>query len=501
MTIPPTNLVPGAEMAVAPMAPLAVPAGPVRPPSPRRWPGPGAAAPPEVPVAAAIVGVVAAASLTWDRPGIGWILTGLAAAAATIFAAWGRIAEQRPAAKLERAVWAGAALILLASGAVVAAGWLFVLAVLTALVASAIALAGGTTASGLLLSVLIWPAAAARSLLWSYRGLASQRGKAGSSAIRIGAAALVGLVLLLIFGALFAGADAAFARFVDAALPTVNAEAVARWIWGFGLLSAGTLAACFLAFAPPLLDGNLGQRRVRRIEWALPIGALVALFAMFVAVQATVLFGGDDYVQRTSGLTYAEYARSGFWQLLTVTVLVVGVMAVAGRLAPRGTLVDRVWIRVLLGALAVLTLLIVASALSRMWAYEQAYGFTRLRVLVSVCELWLGIVVVLIMAAGIDLRLRSRWLPGAVVATAVAAMIGLVVLNPDRFIAERNVTRYATSDTIDVSYLSDLSADAVPALLRLPEPLRSCALDDIARAVARAARRVAAVESQSGSGP
>jgi hypothetical protein len=126
-------------------------------------------------------------------------------------------------------------------------------------------------------------------------------------------------------------------------------------------------------------------------------------------------------------------------------------------------------------------LVIVASALSRMWAYEQAYGFTQLRLLVSVCELWLGVVVLLIMVAGIDLRRRSRWLPGAVVGTAVAALIGIAVLNPDRFIAERNVTRYATSGTIDVSYLGTLSADAVPALMRLPEPLRACALDGIYR--------------------
>ena len=62
----------------------------------------------------------------------------------------------------------------------------------------------------------------------------------------------------MVFGALFAGADAAFARFVDAALPTVDAGAVVRWVWGFGLVALGTLAACFLALAPPVLDGQPG---------------------------------------------------------------------------------------------------------------------------------------------------------------------------------------------------------------------------------------------------
>jgi hypothetical protein len=428
-----------------------------------------------------VAGVAAAAGLTWDRPGIGWLGTAVVATIAIVVAAWRRPVRESRAVRIERTAWAAAAVVLLASGAFLAAEWLFVLAVLAALVAAAISFAGGTTAGGLILSVLVWPVAAVRAISWTVRGLASQRVRGGASAVRVVAAAVIGLVLLLIFGALFAGADAAFARLVDRVLPTVDVGTIFRWIWGFGLVAAGTLAACFLAFAPPVLDGKPGEGRpLRRIEWGLPIGALVLLFTAFVTVQATVLFGGDAYVQRTAGLTYAEYARSGFWQLLVVTMLALAVIAIAARLAPRETPSDRLWIRLLLGGLAVLTLLIVASALSRMWAYEQAYGFTRLRLLVSVCELWLGIVFVIVLVAGLDLRRRARWVPGAVVGTAVAALIAIVVLNPDRFVADRNVTRYAETGRVDYNYLASLSADAVPALMRLPEPLRSCALDSIA---------------------
>ena len=49
----------------------------------------------------------------------------------------------------------------------------------------------------------------------------------------------------------------------------------------------------------------------------------------FVAVQVRVLFGGDRHVQDTDGLTYANYARQGFWQLAAVTVLTLLVVAVA----------------------------------------------------------------------------------------------------------------------------------------------------------------------------
>jgi len=196
-------------------------------------------------------------------------------------------------------------------------------------------------------------------------------------------------------------------------------------------------------------------------------------------VQATILFGGGDHVLRTAGLTYAEYARSGFWQLLAVTVLTLVVLGVAARKAARETPADRIWLRALLGGLAALALVVVASALSRMWAYEQAYGFTQLRLLVSVCEVWLGVVFVFVLVAGIRLHVHAMWLPRAVVGTAVVALLGIAALNPDRFIAEQNLIRYDRTGNIDLDYLSQLSADAVPVLDRLPEPQRGCVLMDI----------------------
>jgi hypothetical protein len=179
----------------------------------------------------------------------------------------------------------------------------------------------------------------------------------------------------------------------------------------------------------------------------------------------------------TAGLTYAQYARSGFWQLLAVIGLTVIVVGVAAQIAPRTTATDRTLLRTLLGLLSALTLVIVASALSRMAAYEQAYGFPRQRVLVTAFELWLGVVLMLILIAGI--RLRGRWVPQAALAAAVAALLGLAILNPDAFIAQQNVARFVETGRIDVYYLRTLSADAVPALQSLPEPYRSCALGAI----------------------
>ena len=156
------------------------------------------------------------------------------------------------------------------------------------------------------------------------------------------------------------------------------------------------------------------------------------------------------------------------------------VLAFAARTARYKSRADRILVRVLLGILCVMSVVVVVSAVHRMWTYEQAYGFTELRVFVTTVELWLGSTFLLVAIAGIRLRPAARWLPQAVLAAGVIALLSLAVLNPDRFVAERNIDRYHETGRIDVSYLGTLSADAVPALDRLAEPMRSCALARIA---------------------
>ena len=437
------------------------------------WPEPDPPAPAAVFGAVAAAGVGAAASVPLDRTGVGWALTGLVMVLGLRWVAASRPAG--PSGRAGRTAWALAAVALLAVGAVRDAGWLFVLCLLASVVAGALAVVGPRTVPGMVGSLLVQPVAVIRALPWARRGLAAPRTRRAGSA-RLGAALGVSLALLIVFGSLFAAADAAFAELTDVVTPAVST--LFRWAFLFLAVGAATLGAAYLLLAPPNLDDTaVGERRtVHRLEWAVPIALLDLLFAAFVAVQLAVLFGGPRYVLRTTGLTFAEYARRGFWQLLIVTVLTLAVLAAVGRWAPRTTVTDRIWVRVLLGTLATLTLVILASAVYRMVVYMQAYGFTQLRVFVIAVELALGVVFVLVLAAGV--RLRGGWLPQAVVATGVAMLLGLAVLNPDRFVADRNIDRFERGERLDVPYLRELSADAVPALYRLPEELRNCALRD-----------------------
>jgi hypothetical protein len=434
----------------------------------RRWPGPEGPAPRKVPLAAVITAVVAAATISWTFPGVGWLATAIVATAGVLLAV-------RPPRSLDRLIWTVLALALVAMGTLRAAGWLWALCVPTAFLCAAFALGGGRTLASLARAAASVPVAAVRALPWTARGVAGT----GARAVRAAVAGSIAVALLIVFGTLLSSADAAFAEVLNTIVPAVDPPTIARWVFTGTFFEAVTLAACFLAARPPRYDRDTDAPRptLGRLEWAVPIGALVVLFAGFVVVQATVGFGGGDHVLGTAGLTYAEYARQGFWQLLAVTVLTLVVVAVAARFARRQTAADRAWVRGLLGALAALTLVIVASALSRMWAYEQAYGLTRLRLLVAVCEAWLGVVYVLILASGV--RLRGAWIPRVSAQIAAACLIGLAIANPDALIARENIDRYAATGRVDFAYLATLSDDAVPQVQRLTGDEKFCVLFSI----------------------
>lgn len=389
----------------------------------------------------------------------------------------GRRAGRRP--RPWALVWGVGGLALLTVPALRAAEWPTFFAVVTALAAGSLALHGGRTWPAVLLGPLGVFTALVTGPAWAWQGLRERIGGDRGRLAPLLRALVVAAVLLFVFGALFAGADAAFADLLGALVPDIS---VSDGPWRILLLALGlfgTLAAARTAAAPAHWDRvQVPAGRARgRVEWALPLVGLVALFAVFNAVQLAVLFGGYDAVLQETGQTYAQYARQGFWQLLMATLLTLLVIVVALRWAPRTRSSDRTLVRGVLGTLCALALVVVASAVRRMDMYVEAYGLTRLRISVLTMELWLGLVIVLIMAAGVW---GARWLPRAVAAGAVAGVLAFGLVSPDGMIAERNVERYETTGRFDIEYARGLSADAVPALDRLKEPMRSCALWDIA---------------------
>jgi len=396
-----------------------------------RWPGPAGPIAGDLLACVVAFGVVLATAAPEGPTGVGWLFTASVATAMTITVAWGR-RSRHPLTPADVG-WTLLAVALTAVGTVRAADWLAALCLMAAAAAAALAVARRSFRS-LTMSLLAPAIAAVRALPWVARGM-----RTGPRwLMRAGAAVLSAGLVLLVFVPLLASADAAFSQVVDAVTPEIAVDSVVRWVFLFAFGTAAAAGGFFLLVAPLPEPYGPDPRptRLRLLDWAVPAGVLVAVLALFVGVQFVVLFGSDDYVLRTTGLTYAEYARSGFWQLLAVTALALGVLALGSRWAPARTPVERVAKGGLLAALALLTLVVVASAINRMWLYQQAYGFTVLRLLVLTCELWLGAGFLLALAA--VLRLRPGGLSRPMVAVGMITRLGLAVLDAERFIAAHN---------------------------------------------------------------
>jgi hypothetical protein len=431
------------------------------PDAPRRRPG--------IVAAAAAAGALAATVLPGRNLGLGTSLV-FAAVVGTVFAArttWTGRASHRCWTRLD--AFDGALVVLLFATLFVRdAEWITVLCLLAALALTAVSSTKASSVLALLATAAAVPLAAVRGLPWLRRTVKPSSGvQAWLPAART---AVVSAVLLLVFGALFASADALFASWVNALTPDITWNDLPGRAVLATFIAAGTLAAAFVALAPPAVDRLQLPRGTSRneFEWLAPVLVVDAVFLAFLVAQATAMFGGHDYLQKTTGLTYAEYVHEGFGQLTVATMLTLTVVAWAARKAATGRRRDFA-----LGALCVMTIVVVVSALYRMHLYEEAFGFTRLRLLVSAFEGWLGLVVVLVIVAGVFGA--RRWLVPVAIRLGAAGLLGLALVNPDLYIAQHNIARADAPVGIDWAYLGELSTDAYPAIVRLPDEQFQCA--------------------------
>jgi len=276
----------------------------------------------------------------------------------------------------------------------------------------------------------------------------------------------IGVPLLVVFGGLFVAADAVFKRLLTSAVPALSGTLMSRIAvvlivaWLAGGLLRDLLASREEARVVPAQAFEPFKRPLRlgALELNVALAVLNVLFLMFVVVQFRYLFGGQDLVQRTADLTYAQYARSGFFELVAVAALTLPLLLLGDWLL-RGEGSGRRRFRQLAAVLLALLGVVIASALQRMWLYQDQYGLTELRVYATGAILWLALVCLWFGVTVLRGR-RHAFAVGALVAGFAATLV-LNVIDPDSLIARTNVTR----PVVDVVYLSRLSDDAVPTLV------------------------------------
>lgn len=276
---------------------------------------------------------------------------------------------------------------------------------------------------------------------------------------------LLAVPLLLLFGSLFSSADAGFAALMRRAF-----QVDGWWIVEHGLVVAllswpiaGYLRGLLGPAPAPLPPSSPLLPRLGVIEVATVLVLLDAMFLLFVALQVRYLFGGAGHVWSTDDLTFADYARRGFFELVTVSALALpllwGLHAMMDRREARHERLFRALALVLLATVGA----ILASAMHRMAVYQAEFGLTVLRVYVLAFEIWL-VGLLAWFARTVLLGDPSRFFGGAV----TWGLVGLAAMhgpNWEALIVKANVARPEKPEAVDVAYLGELSADAVPALV------------------------------------
>lgn len=291
------------------------------------------------------------------------------------------------------------------------------------------------------------------------------------------AAALGGAIafpLLVVFGGLFASADAMFHHAV-AGLLNVDFGALVSHTVTFGLLAAvtaGYFRGALLRSTPhgPLPATN--GLALRAVPVVTAVVLVDLLFLGFVVIQIRYLFGGGG--AQVVGLTYAEYARRGFFELVTVSALVLPMLLAGDWLLRNEPHAHQRVFRVVAGVLLGLLAIIMASALRRMRLYVAEYGLSEIRLYSTAFMVYLA--AAFGWFAWTALRgERRRFAFGALV-QGFATLGVLHLVNPDALIARTNLARPVSERPFDGWYAASLSADAVPVLLdalpRLDRPAR-----------------------------
>ena len=281
--------------------------------------------------------------------------------------------------------------------------------------------------------------------------------------------------LLVVFGGLFSSADAVF-HDVVADVFAIDFDAVLKHIVLFGIfatLSTGYLRGALLRTAPSqtLTDGD-SKLSLGIIPVATALGLVNLLFLFFVVIQLRYLFGGVELIAAATGLTYAEYARRGFFELVTASGLVLPLLTGADWLLRNESHEHQRTFRQLAIVLLLLLAVVMASALARMRLYVGAFGLSEIRVYSTAFMLYLA--GVFAWFAWTTLRgQRPRFAFGALV-QGFAVLGGLHLVNPDALIVRTNLARPPAERPFDGWYAASLGADAVPLLLEaLPRLDRS----------------------------
>ncbi len=195
--------------------------------------------------------------------------------------------------------------------------------------------------------------------------------------------------------------------------------------------------------------------------------SILFIYTIFMVIQFRYLFSAGEL---PNGLNFAEYARRGFFELVFLSVLNIGLILLITYLLKDKIYVEKnkwaIGTKMLLIYLCMITGILLVSSYYRMSLYDSAYGFTRLRILVY---MFLAFEAVGLAATFAYILKHNFNILFVYAVICIGFYLTTNIIKIDTIIAKRNIDMYLAgrTESLDIDYLTQLSVDAVPEIIRL----------------------------------
>ncbi|MBS7527631.1 DUF4173 domain-containing protein [Fusibacter paucivorans] len=299
------------------------------------------------------------------------------------------------------------------------------------------------------------------------------------------AIAITGLIFIIVVPLLLSADSGGFAKIVggvidqfswfedDAMGNVLNLIlAVPVSFYFFGLLAGSYYWRDAEMLKLEKLESNYKDfRMIPQMTVFLTLGMVVLLYAVFIGSQLPYYFSAFSGKLPDGMEIYSEYARKGFFELVKIAMINLIILGFANALSAVEQVKKNVlkWLNALM---AVMTLVFIITALSKMILYINAYGLSMKRLLPCVLMFWMvGIFIGIIIY-----QRRSFDLFRIGVISGVLMFCALLVANPDSLVVQYNANRYlaGTLNKFDVEMLYRARAGGISTAMTLRD-----ATDDI----------------------
>jgi hypothetical protein len=282
----------------------------------------------------------------------------------------------------------------------------------------------------------------------------------------------ISIPLLLIIVPLLTSADMVFNNYLEKIFDSLKKINSDNFLQLFLILIVSVLSFSYLWSFLKYKKIVLPESLEIKMESSLKVDSTISItvlclvnfvYLLFILVQFAYMFGSVKN-GLPGNISYADYARKGFFELLTVSLINLSILLFGITFQAKNSNLVKKTISILHSLLVVFTIIILVSAFRRMSLYENAFGFTYLRVLT---HSFMILLFILLLVTLYKIWLERISLMKAYIIISLIAYMVINFANIDGWIASRNILRFQATGDLDFEYLTTLSYDNIEPLINL----------------------------------